>query len=203
MKISKMFTAVAVAVLLMFVVGCIEPKMDSQQVVEAKKKIDNVNSLLEKQPATPLDFSMDRYLLDQRNVRFNDPNKMSYLYMFVPMGPTLQVTIVGKVASTSKRLSTPVQTYKIDRGQYTGTDLGPAPDDMAVYSHSSGNAKVCLTTVGSLLEFGGAAAYFYSEVPLIFAGLEKPMVKVTTEATPAQKAALLKQLKTLKAKARM
>lgn len=198
----KMFSIITILVMFVFIGGCFETKMDSQQAAEAKKKIANVNSLMKTQGATALTFSMDRYLLDERNGRLNDPNKMSYLYMFVPMGPSLQITIVGKVASASKRLSTPVQRYKMDLGQYTGSTLGPAPDDMGTYGHSSGNAKICLTTIGSLLEFGGAAAYFYSEVPLIFTGLSKPMVKVTVEATAAQKIKLTKRLNLLKAKAR-
>ena len=81
--------------------------ISEEQQAAFNRKIQSIDRLLHNQPATTLNYSMDRYLMDQRNVRFNDPNKMCYLYINTFDGSWLKVTIVGKVASTSKRLSTP------------------------------------------------------------------------------------------------
>ena len=203
MRKSLIVVSLVIMMSLGGIYGCDIPsapaKVDQQS--EARKKIKNVNSLMGKQSATALAFSMDRYLLNERNVRFNDPNKMSYLYVFTPDGRTIQFTIMGKVASTSKRLSTPVQTYRIDRGANNGTTLGPAPDDMGVYGSSSGSAKCGMTTLGSLIEFGGFGFYIYSEVPLIFRGMDHPMIEFDIKVTDAEKASLLKELKEVQRKA--
>lgn len=122
-----------------------------------RKKMKTVRNLMNAQPNPVLNFSMDRYLLGERLIRFNDPNKMSYLYVCFIDGTWVQLTILGKVASTGKRLTPPVRNYTIDRGGYSGTELGPAPDEMGVYGDSSGGAKVGMTTLGSLIEYGWLA----------------------------------------------
>lgn len=185
-------------VALFFIAACDMPSMPTNQQAEQNhKKQQTVQELMAKQGTAALDFSMDRYLLKERLERFNDPNKMSYLYVFTPSGPVIQFTILGKVASTGKRLTMPVQQYEVDRGQYKGTDLGPAPDEMGVYGESSGGGKVGMTTLGSLIEFGGFGFYFYSEVPVTFTGLDRPLVTLEVTATDAEKAELMKKMQSI------
>lgn len=173
--------------------ACLPEGTQSSEQKEFKKKKASVGSLMAKQPGTTLDFSMDRYLLDERNIRFNDPNHMNYAYIFAG-DQILEVTIRGKLASTSKRLTAPVQSYKIDRGANWGTALGPAPDMMGTYGHSSGG-KVGMTTIGSLIEMTGFFICIYSEMPLNFTNLDKPIVKFTVEASPEEKKVLDKKLR--------
>jgi hypothetical protein len=197
-------SAVIMCVLVSFIaIGCkTENVPGDQQKAQNQKKQASVQGLMAKQPLDPPDFSMDRYLLNQRLNRFNDPNKMSYLYVFTPAGPIIQFTIMGKVASTSKRLTMPVQKYKLDKGPHYEQDLGPAPDEMGVYGSSSGSAKVGMTTIGSLVEFGGFGFYIYSEIPLSFQGLEQPIININLEADGAEKEALLEKLNAVQAEAK-
>ena len=156
---------------------------ESAKKANVAKKAKNVESLMTKQPNPTIENSMDRFLLAERLVRFNDPGKMSYLYIFEPAGRCFQFTIIGKVASTSKRLTQPID--------YNGL---LEPDEMGVYGHSSGNAKVGMTTLGSLIEYGGFAFYIYSETPLSFKGLKDQIIEIKVEATQADIAALKDRL---------
>lgn len=141
----------------------------------AEKKVKATVKLIEKQPTRDLNFSMDRFILNQRQQRLNDPNKMTYLYVVLMDGSWLKVTIIGKLASTSKRLSPPTEPgYSF-----------PLPDNMGVWG-SSDPAHVGMTTLGSLIEVGGFLSYVYSEVPLHFTNLSKPMIEMQVQASPAE-----------------
>jgi hypothetical protein len=59
-----------------------------------------------------------------------------------------------------------------------------------------------MTTLGSLLEFGGFSSFIYSEVPLNFQGLKREMVEVTVEVTQQQRKELQDKLDMLKKEAR-
>lgn len=160
---------------------------------EKRIKAENEAALQTKQGAEKIKFSMDRYLLNERNQRFNDPHKLNYLYVFVMNGPVLEFTIQGKLASTSKRLTNP---HKIEYDRGIGHWKSQAADMMGTYGSSGGGAKVGMTTAGSLFEFGGmGAAFFYSEVPLTFSNL--PVAKVDVKISDDERKALLKELNKL------
>lgn len=188
--------ALSVTVLLIFVSAIMLVTLSSckseisQQKRQAKEKAMNVETLMERQGVSKIDFSMDRYLLKERIERFNDPNKMSYLYVFTPSGPVVAVTIMGKVASTSKRLTNTHEPISFN----TGALLTPTPDEMGVYGESSGDAKVGITTLGSLIEFGGFGFYIYSEVPISFTGLDKPVIELKLNASEVEKQEMLNNL---------
>ena len=182
--------------------ACQKPFTASEQQYAAK--LENTERLIEKQPAPDINYSMDRFLLAERLVRFNDPTKMTYLYITLMDGTWLKVTIVGKLTSTSKRLNRQEQTFRFTSPDCTSSNKqdcistmnGQAQDEMGVYG-SSEPAKVGMTTAGSLLEFGGFASYLYSETPLAFSGLDKKMVEVTVEVTDTERKELQKNLDTL------
>jgi hypothetical protein len=175
------------------------PNTNSAQKTEFEKKQQNVNRLMKKQPGTPVPFSIDRYILDQRNTRFNDPTKMSYLYVCFMDGTWIEMTIIAKAASTSKRLSSPVQPYRLDLGANYGTSLGPAPDDMGTYGSSVGD-KCAMTTIGSLVEWGGFVGFIWSETPLYFSNMKTQMVKVEVKASPEELMKFKSDVNTLKSK---
>lgn len=202
MKLQSSFFALflAVAVFAGNTSSCENSNPEAQRQTTLKQQ--NTESLMIKQPAPMVGFSMDRYILAQRLVRFNNPNKMSYLYMFFQNGSVLQISIVGKLTSTSKRLTDPqayvtskmpnVDTYRSDR-----IDVA---DEMGTWG-SSEPAKVGLTTMGSLLEFGGFTGYVYSETPLNFKSGEKEVVVVQVEASDAERTQLTERLNDLRAEA--
>lgn len=194
MKQNRFFLALALIVVLAMVIGGCGGGNRTAREKQQTAKLNNVDRLITNQPSTPLDYSMDRYLIDQRNKRFNDPNKINYLYIVMADGTWLKVTIIGKMASTSKRLSSPVEVNSWSNGYYTV----PAPDDMGVWGESVG-AHLGMTTLGSLLECGGFLSYIYSEVPLMFQDFNKPMVTITASVTPEERAELAKKLDELKA----
>ena len=191
---------VGIVLVMVVVGGCARP---TKTTIEMNKKLDNIEILLSNQPGTPIKFSMDRYLLNQRNIRLNDPNKMSYLYVIAVDGTWLNVTIVGKLASTSKRLTPPIQRHQLRDPDDPENDsmyldvVGPAPDDMGTWGQSDA-AHVGMTTLGALLEIGGFLSYFYSETPITFQNLDKKMVTMVVEATPEEKQALMGKLESLK-----
>lgn len=163
---------------------------ESSRQFEAK--VANTQSLMAKQPTPVIDFSMDRYLLAERLTRFNDPNKMTYLYINFFDGSWVQVTIIGKLASTSKRLTSP------ENLQQYGSE--PVADEMAVWGSSQPD-KVGMTTLGSLVEFGGMVGFIYSEVPLIFKNLKSQMVEIQVQATPTEVQNFRQQLTDMRQKA--
>ncbi|MFA4846427.1 MAG: hypothetical protein WC654_07805 [Patescibacteria group bacterium] len=165
---------------------------------QSVERLEQVNELMANQPGDQVKFSMDRYLLNERNKRLNDPNKMSYLYVILADGNWLKVTIVGKLASTTKRL-TRLESYQCE-GSYC--QFSPAPDEMGVWGEST-PAKVGMTTLGSLLEIGGFLAYIYSETPLTFSsgGAPVKMVELTVELSVAERKEFDARLRDLKTKA--
>ena len=170
-------------------------KSVEQKAAEKKKR--QVKTLLQNQPTKEFRYSMDRKILNDRNLRLNDPNKMVYLYVVMLDGTWCKFTIIGKVASTSKRLNPPVKKIRMDSGQYNTDTLAPAADEMGTWGSSTGS-KVGLSTIGSLIEFGGFISWILSETPIMFSGLDKPMVEVNVEATATEKEAFLGELRKLK-----
>ncbi len=110
-KIFNFIAFVCTFIILSFVVSC-DYKPNQEEIQTAHKK-RNVQDLMANQPNPDLSFSMDRYILTERLIRFNDPNKMSYLYITLADGSWLKVTIVGKLVSTGKRLTSPEQEYRL------------------------------------------------------------------------------------------
>lgn len=195
MRMKHGFLLVMALIILAFgLMACDVPAPSKNSVAkQTRDKLRNTQNLFEKQPTPTIDWSTDRYLLSERLTRFNDPNKMNYLYVCFISGEWIQLTMVGKLASTSKRLTPSVKQYKVDKGPQYGTDLGPSPDEMGVWGHSQ-PAKVGMTTLGSLFEMGGMIAFIYSETPLNFKNMTSPMIEIEVSATEEEKRAFGKKL---------
>jgi len=181
--------SVFVLVMLVFL-SCEKTVMQEMDEV----KIKRAEGIMQTQPAPEIKFSMDRYILSERLTRFNDPNKMCYLYLIFCDGTWLQMTIIGKMTSTSKRLTSPEVYTSVMAGNY---EKMPAPDEMATYG-SSDAAHVGLTTIGSLIEAGGFLSYIYSETPLTFKNMSKPIAEMVVEASKEDRKLLLDKLNGLK-----
>jgi len=131
----------------------------------------------------------------QKKLQLNDPNKMTYLYVILADGNWLKVTIIGKLTSTTKRL-TRSEAYQCDGNV---CKFVPAPDEMGVWGEST-PAKVGMTTLGSLLEIGGFLAYVYSETPLTFSSMGQPvkMIEMNVEMSAEERQVFQKRLGDLK-----
>ena len=131
------------------------------------KKLENTSTLLQMQPAPKLNYSHERYILSERIKRWNDPNKVLYLYIFTPTNIVYYVTVRGKLSSTSKRLTPTWMLINCDKGSSYGHCIVEAPDEMGTWGKSS-PAKVGIMTNGSLIEIGGFTGYILTEEPLKF-----------------------------------
>jgi hypothetical protein len=187
-----MFLLVVFNLFALCFVGCETTVMQKENY----KKVQRAENIMLSQPAPEMKFSMDRYILSERLTRFNDPNKLCYLYLVFCDGTWLQTTIIGKMTSTSKRLTSPEIYTKVESTSWAMT---AAPDEMATYG-SSDPAHVGLTTLGSLIEAGGFMSYIYSETPLIFKNMNKTMVEMVVQVTDQERKDLNTKLENLKQK---
>ncbi len=108
----------------------------------------------------------------------SDPGLVGYVALINGMGQVVMYTTVqGKITSGGKRLTNPTQLYKIDRGEYNGSSLGPAPSDEGTWG-SSNPYVYFTTTAGQYVQWSGL--YLYSDKPFrltvepILFGIEEP-----------------------------
>lgn len=125
---------------------------------EALRSSYAADSLVSRQPPPDFDYSVERFLVAERSKAFNDPNKISYLYLFLPDGSWTEIKILGRLVSSSRRL-TPEATI-------AGNVI---PDEKGLYGASS-PSKIGMTAEGSLFEIGGFMQYIVSEKQLFFGG---------------------------------
>lgn len=83
---------------------------ENTQAKEQKISEDRQSTLLERQPVPDIDYSLERENLIERVKRFNDPNKISYIYLMSGMGQIITFhTVRGKVSNVNSALTTPEQ----------------------------------------------------------------------------------------------
>lgn len=195
---KKYFLLVSLLVCTLFGFGfdsCDSSNPEAERQTRIKQ--ENTESLMKKQPTPQIGFSMDRYLLSERLVRFNDPNKMNYLYVFAG-NKVYEITIVGKVASTSKRLTDPEGWVNFANSTSSANQYRvPVADETGTWG-SSDPARLAMTTLGSLIEFGGFMGYFYSETQFSFANGASDLVKITVEINQEEKLKMANDLLELK-----
>lgn len=163
---------------------------DSKAHVESSKSISNVEKMMESQPTPLIEHSMDRFLLSERLIRFNQPLKTTFLYVTLIDGTWLKIEILGKLTSTSKRLNMRSRPQTEQHYFFFHEYMEENPDEMGVYGDSEGS-KVGITSDGSLIEIGGYLSVIYSEKPLVFHNLTKPMIELSVQLTEQEKQELL------------
>ncbi len=103
----KKFLVIIFVFIMMFgFVGCVgvaEPgSLEKQMQNESKKSGENQSSLITSQPAPVLKWSNERDNIIKRVTRFNDPNKIGYIYLFSLSGePIAYSAVKGKVSCIS------------------------------------------------------------------------------------------------------
>lgn len=114
------------------------------------------------QPPIKLEWSLERDNLNRRNLLWNDPNKVSYIYLWSEMGTCLGFfSIKGKVSSVNSKLTTSAQLVDEWYSSASGTVESPAMDGS--YG-SNGDAIFFFTTNGIYVEHNGA--YTLVDAPL-------------------------------------
>lgn len=93
----------------------------------------------------------------------SNPGLMGFILLMNEAGqPIMYTGVKGKISSSGKRLTAPAQQWKIDRGEWSGTQLGPAPSDEGTWG-SSDSYIYFWTTSGQYMQWNGK--YLYSDKP--------------------------------------
>lgn len=93
----------------------------------------------------------------------SNPGLMGFILLMNEAGqPIMYTGVKGKISSSGKRLTAPVKEWRIDRGEWTGSQLGPAPSDEGTWG-SSDSYIYFWTTSGQYMQWNGK--YLYSDKP--------------------------------------
>tara|TARA_R110000850_G_scaffold70208_1_gene155777 strand:- start:265 stop:894 length:630 start_codon:yes stop_codon:yes gene_type:complete len=120
-----------------------------QSITEVSQSNFNKN-----QPPKLLEWSLERDNLNKRNARWNNPNKVSYIYILSDTGIIISYfTIKGKVSSVNSKLTTNQQVVRRYYGSATsGVVESPSMDGS--YG-SNGDAVFFFLTDGTYMEWAG------------------------------------------------
>ena len=124
----------------------------------------NQRGLLENQPPPKLDWSLERDNIIKRTNLWNDPNKVSYIYL-VNFGKVMAFyPIKGKVSSVNSYITNSEQLIDDPNGGYeAGSVVIEAPAEDGSYG-SNGDAVFFFTTEDAYVEWAGD--YMLADQPL-------------------------------------
>ena len=135
--------------------GC----FDSTAKLEQELTEANQERLLNTQPPVQLDWSLEREQINKRTSLWNDPNKVSYIYL-VSYGKVMAFyTIKGKVSSVNSQITNPTQITK----RFSGAFTMPSPAEDGSYGEN-GDGIFFFTTDGTYVEWAGE--YMLADKPL-------------------------------------
>lgn len=157
---KKLIPVFAISLVVIFAGSCSAPqsefKKEERQITESQQ-----SRLLAAQPPPILDFSLERQQLKSRLVRFNVPDKISYIYL-ISFGKVMAFyPIQGKVSSVNSLLTTPDQFDKPCGG--CDNLVVSSPDLDGSYG-SNGDAIFFFTTEDVYVEWSGQ--YMLVDQPL-------------------------------------
>lgn len=157
---------VIVLLLVVATTGCVENTQGTAQLEQAKTEA-NQAKLLKSQPPVQLDWSLERENLNKRTKLWNDPNKVSYIYL-INYGKVMAFyPIKGKVSSVNSQITNPAQLttqWKRAGGTYHLSEgVLPSPAEDGSYGEN-GHAVFFFTTSGVYVEWAGD--YMLCDQPL-------------------------------------
>lgn len=135
--------------------------------IEMRRSEKIQKQLTEKQPQPNIDWSLERQNIIDRTERWNDANKISYIYLMSDMGSIVSYfPMKGKVSSVNSALSTPSQIVKDPNTLYRENAQSivlDSPQEDGSYG-TNGNAIFFFLTDGTYMEWNGK--YFLSDQPV-------------------------------------
>jgi hypothetical protein len=151
----------------LFLTGCSETAMNTTAQKEQSLTEENQTALLENQPPPKLTWSLERENITKRTNLWNDPNKISYIYL-VNYGKVMAFyTIKGKVSSVNSQISNTEQLTqrRFDHtGGYAYVDgVISSPSEDGSYG-TNGDAVFFFTTENAYVEWAGD--YMIADQPL-------------------------------------
>lgn len=164
---KKVFILIpALAVLILAGAGCEVSQTQNTAVQEQALTESNQARLLESQPPPKLDWSLERENIMKRTTLWNNPNKVSYIYL-VNYGKVMAFyTIKGKVSSVNSQITNPEQVIDSNSAYriYNGNAITvPSPSEDGSYG-TNGDAIFFFTTDGAYVEWAGD--YMLADQPL-------------------------------------
>lgn len=160
MKLKSL--AIATIAALGLVIGACQPQSSSavgqsqkeQQAAAAKKAAESVKIVS--------NAEIDN--IKKRIELVSKPGLLGYITLLNEAGqPIFYTAVKGKITSSGKRLTPKVKQWKIDRGNWNGTALGPAPSDEGTWGSSS--PYIFFWTPGGQY-FQWSGKYLYSDKPM-------------------------------------
>lgn len=129
---------------------------------------ENQSNLLKKQPPVKLDYSLERKNIIERTKRWNNENKVSYIYLLSYGNIISFYPIKGKVSSVNSTLTNPEQivlTADYDVGEAHGRSahVVSSPQEDGSYG-TNGDAIFFFTTDGTYVEWN--SEYLLVDKPL-------------------------------------
>lgn len=151
---------ILILIVLFLVAGCETKRYEGQgetQKSEAKFSEQQQARLLKAHPQPVMNYSLERANLTDRLERFNDPNKVSYIYLLSDTGQIYAfLPIKGKVSSVNSKMSTGEQI--VDDPFYWNNDGGgqvvESPQEDGSYG-TNGDAIFFFSADGTYFEWNG------------------------------------------------
>lgn len=151
--------------LIMFSLVACDQRYEGQgetQRAEAKFSEGQQGRLLAAHPQPKLEYSLERVNLTTRLQRFNDPNKVSYIYLLSDTGQIYTfLPIKGKVSSVNSALS--ISEQIVDDPYAVGGKVVESPQEDGSYG-TNGDAIFFFTTEDIYVEWNGK--YLLLDQPL-------------------------------------
>lgn len=147
-----------------FFSSCANDSATNIQQQQSQKVSDNLNRLLKAVPVPQLDNSLERSNISKRLTAFNNPNKVTYIYL-VSFGKVMSFyTVKGKITSGGKRLTS--ADTQVDSATDNSSLVMDAPELDGTYG-SSAPYIYFWTTDGAYIQWSGD--YMLSDQPLSLA----------------------------------
>lgn len=158
---KKWLLVVPLLILPMLLTGC---QVDSSTPVSEQQQVADTHAKqVTAVPLPELTNSLERINIKKRLETFDNPNKVSYIYL-VSYGKVMSFyTIKGKITSGNKRLTSSQQVIDCDTGEYTGSCITEAPELDGSYG-SSAPYIFFWTTDGTYIQWSGD--YMMADQPL-------------------------------------
>ena len=194
-KLNAIASTVFVLATALLLTGCPDPPNSQERAQHITEQYAEKLEKAEPYPLDQMNDSMERRGLRERLLRFNDPNKIGYLYEMTPNGQVVAFyTIKGKPSSTSSQL-TNSQTITWARSSINGSSTSwgngvvEAMGDDGSWGPEEGgpNGIFFFTTSGVMLEWNGW--WQYSDAPLNLTS--KPLLIMDADAKPSSTAGIL------------
>ncbi len=150
-------------ILIVFVCGC-DTGSASTAAIEQKKTEENQYRLLKSQPPVQIAWSLEREQINKRTKRWNDENKVSYIYLTTEYGQIMTfMAIKGKVSSVNSQITNPSQVLRTSKNGNVSYNVMPSPAEDGSYG-SNGDAIYFFTTEDVYVEWNGK--YLLLDQPL-------------------------------------